>query len=275
LEESSAELRKRGLTVAAISYDSVPVLKHFSQRRGIRFPLLSDAGSKVIREFGLLNEEVPKNTPFYGVPHPVTYIVDERGTVKSRHFEEDYRKRYTTGNILTQELNIRTGAVKTVAKNARITVTASASNAVVRGGERIRLILDVELPRRMHVYAPGVQNYIPIEWKLSETDAFESLPMAYPPSRTLHLRAIQETVPVYENRFSLQREIVISQPAKLKPLLSGSELTIEGSFRYQACDDKQCFVPEVIPLKWMLRFEPHDSQRVPEGLQRKPPGDAR
>jgi hypothetical protein len=260
------------LGIAAISYDSVPVLKHFAERKAIRIPLLSDADSKTIRAFGLLNEEVPKNTAFYGVPHPVTYIADERRIVKSRHFEEDYRKRYTSGNILTEELNIRTGAVRTTVKNPRIAVIASASNRVVRGGERVRLILDVELPSRMHVYAPGVQNYIPIEWKLNETEAFEALPIKYPASRTLHLRAIQETVPVYEKTFSLQREIVISQPPRLKPLLSGSDLSIEGSFRYQACDDTQCYVPEVIPLKWVLRFEPHDSQRVPEELQRKPPG---
>jgi hypothetical protein len=270
LEESREELRKRGVGLAAISYDSVAVLKHFADRKGITFPLLSDADFKVIRDFGLLNEEAPKNTPFFGVPHPVTYIVDSRGIVKSRHFEEDYRKRYTTGNILTEQLNIRTGAVSTTVKNPRISVTASSSNAVVRAGERIRLILDVQLPRTMHVYAPGVQGYIPIDWKLNDSAAFEAIAFQYPPSKTVHLPAIQETVPVYENAFSLQREIVMAQPAALKPLLSGSTFVVEGSFRYQACDDKKCYIPETIPLKWTLRFEPHDSQRVPPELQRKP-----
>ena len=270
MEESREQLRKRGLGLAAISYDSVAVLKHFADRKAIKFPLLSDAESKVIRDFGLLNEEAPKNTPFFGVPHPVTYIVDSRGVVKSRHFEEDYRKRYTTGNILTQQLNIRTGAVSTTVKNPRISVTASSSNAIVRAGERIRLILDVQLPPKMHVYAPGVQGYIPIEWKLNDGPAFEALNFGYPQSKTLHLPAIKETAPVYEKAFSLQREVVIAQPAKLKPLLSDSTFVIEGSFRYQACDDKKCYIPETIPLKWTLRFEPHDSQRVPQELQRKP-----
>ncbi len=271
MEESREELRKRGLGLAAISYDSAALLKHFADRKGIGFPLLSDPDSKAIRDFGLLNEEVPKNSPFYGVPHPVTYIVDGRGVVKSRHFEEDYRKRYTTGNILTQQLNIRTGTVNTTVKNSRISVTASASNAVVRGGERIRLILDIQLPPKMHVYAPGVQDYIPIDWKLNDSPAFESMAFEYPPSKMLHLRAIKETAPVYENRFSLQREIVIAQAAKLKPLLSGAAFVIEGSFRYQACDDKKCYIPETIELKWPLRFEPHDSQRAPVELQRKAP----
>ena len=248
--------------IAAISYDSVDILKHFAERRSIRFPLLSDRDSKTIREFGLLNEEIPKTTPFFGVPHPVTYIVDARGVVKSRHFEEDFRRRYTTGNIITEQLNIRTGAVATTVKNPRITLTASASNAVVRGGERIRLMIDVQLPKRMHVYAPGVQGYIPIAWELEKDAAFEEIPSKYPASRTLHLKAINETVPVYENSFSLHREIV------LKPNLPGAALTVQGSFRYQACDDKKCYVPETIPLKWVFRVEPHDTQRVPSELRR-------
>jgi hypothetical protein len=268
LELSRDELLKQGLKVAAISYDSVAILKHFAERKGIRFPLLSDAQSKTIREFGLLNEAVPNNTPFFGVPHPVTYIADARGVIQARHFEEDYRKRYTTGNILTEHLNVRTGAVTSTVKNPRITITASASDAVVRGGERIRLILDVELPPKMHVYAPGVQGYIPIEWTINASPAFEEVPIRYPGARNVHLPAINETVPVYDRKFSLQREIVISQLAKLKPALSGSSLLIEGSFRFQACDDKKCYVPEAVPLKWTLQFEPHDSQRVPESLQR-------
>jgi hypothetical protein len=269
LEESSPELRKRGLRLAAISYDSVAVLKNFADRKAIKFPLLSDSDSKTIREFGLLNEKPPKGSPFFGIPHPATYIVDARGIIKSRHLEEDYRKRYTAGNILTEQFNVRTGALTTTVKNPRITLTSSASNAVVRGGERIRLILDVQLPRRMHVYAPGVQGYIPIEWKLNDNPVLESIQFEYPRSRMLHLPAIKETVPVYENAFSLQREIVIAPTAKLA---AGSSFVVEGSFRYQACDDKKCYVPEAIPLKWTFRFEPYDSQRVPAELQRKEAG---
>jgi hypothetical protein len=257
--------------VAAISYDSVDILKSFAARRAIRFPLLSDPDSKIIRAFGLLNEEVPKNSAFYGVPHPVTFIIDPKGVIRSRYSEEDYRKRYTAGNILTEQLNIRSGPVTTV-KNPRIAVTTASSDSVVRGGERIRLIVDVQLPGSMHVYAPGVQGYIPIEWRLTPTGAFEPIDIKYPPGKMLHLKAINETVPVYEKSVSLQREIVISQPAKVKPLLTGSTITIEGTLVYQACDNRKCYVPETIPLKWDLRFEPHDSERVAPELRRKAPG---
>ncbi len=63
LQQSLEQIRKRGLGLAAVSYDSVAVLKNFSDRRGITYPLLSDADSKVIRAYGLLNESVDKGTP--------------------------------------------------------------------------------------------------------------------------------------------------------------------------------------------------------------------
>jgi hypothetical protein len=270
LQESLDQLRNQGLGLAAISYDSPAILRNFAQRRGITYPLLSDADSDVIRAFGILNEEVPKDSSFYGVPHPVTYIVDAKGVIKSRHFEEDYRQRYTVGNILTEVFDARTGVVTTQFKNERIAISTSTSNAVVRAGERIRLVIDIQLPPKMHAYAPGVKGYIPIEWTVNETPAFEALPPEYPKASTRHLPAIGETVPVYEGKFSIEQEIVLKQPKDVKPLLlPDSVLSLGGRLRYQLCDDKKCYIPESLPLKWTFRFEPHDSTRVPEALRRK------
>src|SRR5581483_6208376 len=55
LQSRVKELQARGYGVAAISYDRVQVLADFSVRRGITFPLLSDAGSATIRAYGILN----------------------------------------------------------------------------------------------------------------------------------------------------------------------------------------------------------------------------
>jgi hypothetical protein len=57
----------------------------------------------------------------------------------------------------------------------------------------------------------------------------------------------------------------------VKPLLgTNGELTIEGNFRYQACDDRICYVPKTVPLRWTIRVEPLDTERAPAELQRKP-----
>jgi len=47
-------------------------------------------------------------------------------------------------------------------------------------------------------------------------------------------------------------------------------MVLEGSLRYQACDDHECYIPETVPLKWTFSFEPLDRERVPAEIQRKP-----
>jgi hypothetical protein len=32
-------------------------------------------------------------------------------------------------------------------------------------------------------------------------------------------------------------------------------VTIEGTLRYQACDDRMCYVPKSVPLKWTLQVQ--------------------
>ena len=272
LQENSDQLRRQGLGIAAISYDSPAILKSFAGRRGITFPLLSDQGSRLIRTFGILNESAPKNSFVFGVPHPVTYIVDANGTITSRYSEEDYRNRHTVSNILVEKFNIRTGASESSIETPHLTLTASASNGKVRAGERVRLVIDVRMKSKMHVYAPGVEGYIPVDWTLSPTDVLQDLRASYPPSRKLHLPAINETVPVYEGTFTVQREIIVAPVAKLKPHLGGDgAFVVEGTFKYQACDDKKCFLPQSLPLKWTFKYEPHDSTRAPPEVQHKQP----
>lgn len=255
----------KGLGLAAVSYDSVAVLKHFADRKKIEFPLLSDPDSKLIRALGILNESVPKNSPFFGVPHPVTYIVDEMGAIVSRHFEEDYRKRPTTGAILSDAAS--PGAK---VSNERLELIVSSTDTAVRGGERVRLFIDAELRPRMHVYAPGVKGYIPIQLSFSAGAPAQIEPVAYPPAKIRHLKAIGETVPVYERRFRIQADAIIGQPKEVERLLaSDGTITIEGKFRYQACDDRKCYVPEEIPVRWTFRYEAHDTTRVPESLRSK------
>ena len=65
---------------------------------------------------------------------------------------------------------------------------------------------------------------------------------------------------------------MIGTDAQVKPLLDGAgELIVEGALRYQVCDDRECYLPASQALKWVLRFEPLDRQRVPPELQRKAP----
>lgn len=248
--------------VAAISYDSPQVLREFAERHGIAFPLLSDEDSATIRAFGILNEDIPAGAPVAGIPHPGTYIVDRSGRVVSKFFEEDYTERYTASDILVRQFGAAAGGARTVTETRHLTVTSAASADQVRAGQRIALTLDIRMKPRMHVYAPEVQGYIPIQWTVRESKDATAHRAAFPPSKKLHLPAIDETVAVYEGQIRLVRDITIG---KLPP----GPVVVEGELKYQACDDKQCFLPQTVPLKWQLQVEPHDRQRARPELQRK------
>jgi AhpC/TSA family/Disulphide bond corrector protein DsbC len=271
LEQQKAAFAERGLGVASISYDSVAVLKNFADRAGIHYPMLSDPGSRIIREFGILNEAVPKDNLFYGVPHPGTYILDENGVVRGKYFEEDFRERYTAGNILWKQFGGPAGAPGATAETPHLRISTIASDAEARAGTRLSLALEIELKPGMHVYAPGVDGgYIPVSWTMAESKAWKAQDVVWPASRTLRLEAIRETVPVFEGRFRVMRDLTIAQQKDFTPLLGPDrKLTVEGTFRYQACDARECFPPQKIPLRWTFHLNPLDSQRAPAELQRK------
>jgi hypothetical protein len=262
LERNLAALKAKGYGVAAISYDSPAILVDFARRRSITFPLLSDPGSKIIRAFGILNEAAPRNSFVYGVPYPGSFLVDREGKVVAKYFEEDYTERFTASDILVKDLGMTPDGSGTAHETRHLRITSSASSLRVVPGQRIALVLDVELKPKMHVYALGTKGYIPVDWKLSDTNMFVEQPFEYPKSRLLHLKAIKETVPVYEGRFRLVREITIGKKA-------GPYLPLAGEFRYQACDDKKCYLPVTVPLKWELTVDPLDRERPPAAIQHR------
>jgi AhpC/TSA family/Thiol:disulfide interchange protein DsbD, N-terminal len=258
--------------LAAISYDSAAILKNFAGRKHITFPLLSDPSSKIIRAFGILNETIDRNTPFYGVPFPGSYLVDARGVVRAKFFEDSYAERDTLSAILARQFGLRPSLAHTTTAAKHLQFAASSTAALVHPGQHILLALDLELGPRMHIYAPGVEGYIPFDWQMPASPAITAGPPIYPPSVMLHLDAIDETVPVYEGSVHIEREVVIEPEKQVRLILKpGGEMTVQGTFRYQACDDRVCYVPETVPVTWTLHFEPVDTERVPPELQHKAP----
>jgi hypothetical protein len=270
LEQNAGRIRAEGLGLAAISYDSAAVLRQFADRAHISFPLLSDPDSSVIRRYGILNETVAKGNATFGIPHPGTYVLDHHGVVTTKFFQEDYRVRDTAASILLRQFGLKVPKQEAInAKHA--TLQAWVSGGELRPGQRVTLSLDVALPRRVHVYAPGVQGYKPVALKLSESRAFQPDVPVFPNSKTVRLAAIQETVPVYERQFRLLQTITLGSAQQVEPLLNKDrQLAIEGQFLYQACDDRQCFVPETVPLRWVVKVEPFDRTRAPVEMQRQP-----
>ena len=123
LQSRYEDIKQQGLTLVAISYDAPETLKAFTASRGITFPMISDPESVIIRRYGLLNEAMDPMSRFYGVPHPGTFILDRKGVVVSRFFEQAYQERFTTGTILAaQGVDLPAGAI--TASTSHLSLTA-------------------------------------------------------------------------------------------------------------------------------------------------------
>ena len=270
LERDYSLVRKHGLGLAAISYDSVATLRDFANRKKITFPLLSDPDSRIIRGFGILNESVKPETLQYGIPHPGTYVLDVKGRVVAKYFEEDMRERISASAILAGHFGEPVTASSASVEAKHVALTTAASTAIAMPGHRILLSLEIDLPARMHVYAPGVKGYIPVEWNMDQAGGTKLQPVQFPKPEKLYLKAIKETAMVYRRKVRLTREITFGQEGVLKPLVGPSgELALKGSLRYQACDERECYVPETVPIEWRFQFQAMERERVPMELQRK------
>lgn len=93
MQASLEEIKSAGGNVVAISYDSEETLKRFARSSKITFPLLSDTGSKTIDAYGIRNKEAAGGR-IDGVPYPGTFVIDQKGIIRSKLFVEGYRDRH-------------------------------------------------------------------------------------------------------------------------------------------------------------------------------------
>lgn len=99
MQEGLADIKEAGLNVVAISYDSQQILQEFAENSAIEFPLLADPNSKVIQQFGLLNEAGRKGTRQEGLSHPMTVFVDRDRIVKGT-VSATVRKRHDAQGLI-------------------------------------------------------------------------------------------------------------------------------------------------------------------------------
>ncbi len=274
LESQLEALRKRGLGVAALSYDSVAILRDFATRRRITFPLLSDPESKVIRVFGILNEvDYPPGQTAHGVPYPGTFVTDAKGIVRSKFFEKTYVERRTAASLLAlagETAGDQSSSIET--STPTFTVRASSSNHEAAPGQRLTLVLDFEMKPTMHVYAPGVQSYRALRLRLDPQPLVTVHEAAFPPSRPYHFAPLDETVPVFEGRFRVTQDVTLASGRDFAELLKAPDprLDIAGALEHQVCSDSVCYPPAVLPVHWTIKVLPLDRERPPDAIQHKP-----
>ena len=145
--------QKQGLKFAAISYDSEEILKFFSDRHQIDYPMLADPDSKIIGAYGVLNGEATGMQK--GFARPGYFFIDPNGVIREKFFEAKYRERLT-GNSLLSKLFPELGEEVVDTFDApHLQVALEQSDRAGVPGARIKLAVEIRLPPNVHVYTPA------------------------------------------------------------------------------------------------------------------------
>src|SRR5271155_5190957 len=211
MQSAKARFEKQGIGIAAISYDSVEILKSFADRKKIDFPMLSDANSETIRAYEVLNSEA--DGQYKGMARPGYFFIDTKGVIREKFFEAKYRQRLSGNNVIGKLFPALGDEVTDNVAAPHLSLAVAQSDRSGFPGGRITLTAEVELPPDVHVYAPGVQGYKAIALVMDPAPGMEFTPVNYPRAKVLYLPAIHERVPVFEGKFRMTQDLKVSSAA--------------------------------------------------------------
>jgi hypothetical protein len=249
----------------SITYDSQEVLRAFARAYEIQYPLLSDAGSKVIRAFGILNTNVPPEHPMmYGIPFPGDFLIGPDRSVRDKHFLPDYQQRPSASQMVFRNFGDDGRGNSVRLETGPLNATISLSTDRCFFGQEVAVSLTVRIKPGWHIYgSPLPEIYQPAELTF-ESPAVGSQSLTLPPARPLLLPALGETLPVYEGEVRAAGTIGVkwSPPAEAKsfgsffgPAMPPGLYRLKGTLRFQACSDEVCEPPAALDFELPLTID--------------------
>lgn len=160
--------------------------------------------------------------------------------------------------VQDQASTARATADGTTRETAHLSVKTAASADAVAAGRKVSLFVDVTPKPKMHVYAPGQAGYIAINLALDPNPAFTAAKAKYPAGEKLLIAILNETQLVYAKPFRIAQDVTVAAlpESAARGGADAAALTIKGTLRYQACDDRICYLPTNVPVEWTLKLAP-------------------
>lgn len=250
------------------------VISEFSDKQNISYPLLSDIDSEVIRNYGILNDQVsPGDAILYGIPYPGVFICDEAGIVTAKTFHDSYKKRDSPEILLdaalgTIQLDQAAPSTTATSEDVKITAAMHGGGGSLRQGVIRHLVVQFELSEGLHLYGEPVPDGMrPLNIKVSGPEGLIVEAPEYPPTESLYLESNDLTLQVWSDSFTVRIPIypVGELVSEVRPLDMDS-VNVDLEISYQACDDDTCLLPRTESLSLEV---PLDVIDIPDiGLHR-------
>jgi hypothetical protein len=160
--------------------------------------------------------------------------------------------------LLALAVQASTSSAPPTVETKYLALKPSASADSVGPGSRFTLLLDVIPKPKIHVYAPGQPDYMPISLTLDDDPAYRVVADArYPKPQVLFFKPLNERFKVYSAPFRITQDVVLTekQATDGRAGMPGTTLVVSGKVSYQACDDLICYLPVEARVSWSLRLK--------------------
>jgi DsbC/DsbD-like thiol-disulfide interchange protein len=135
-------------------------------------------------------------------------------------------------------------------------LTVATSATPLASGGRSTLTIDVAPKPAIHVYAPAEKEAIPVTLTLAPEEGIKGAAPVFPAAEKFFFAPLKLTQLVYSKPFRITQQVTVSPAVAQRARETGGTLVVKGTLRYQACDDKVCYVPKNVPLSWTLSLTP-------------------
>lgn len=274
LQEALPKFEAAGIKLYAISYDEVDALAEFARHHDITYPLLSDKGSRVIRHLGIQNHFVTRDqVPFYGIPFPGTYLVDEAGLVADKFFHRNLAAREAAETVIDSALGeILLGEDEPTGaggdESIRVSATYHGGGGTLKGGVRRQIVVRFELAPGLHIYdEPVPEGMVATRISVTGPEGLHCGTVQKPATRPLALPGLVEPLTVWEGQVDFVIPVwADDRIAGIMDEISREEIEIGVRVDYQACDDQACHIPRSETLSLRVPITPYLGHDLPGAM---------
>jgi len=186
--------------------------------------------------------------------HRTASLVGMLALVLSVGTEDLYQERATASSLAGRAARPESPRPTASAETPHLAVATSASDPSVAPGTRFSLFVDIFPKPTIHVYAPGEKDAIPVALTLTPDESFKVHPPRFPKAEKYFFAPLELTQLVYSKPFRIAQDVTAALTPALRERAraTGAALAIKGTLRYQACDDKVCYLPKELELSWTV-----------------------
>ena len=198
----------------------------------------------------------PEEAPFYGIPFPGFFLLNEDGVIVDKLFNRHLAHREGIEAILDSFAGrIAPGdnePTASIEENDGIRVSAflRGGGGVLRVGPQRRLVVRIEIPEGLHIYDdPVPTGMISTTITIDGPDGFRHEPAEKPPTYAFDLLGVDEPLQVWDGTAEFVFPVYAASTLGGEVEDGVASIGVEITIRYQACDEAQCFIPRTRTLR--------------------------